>query len=214
MATAEVIDLTVLSSSPPAYSNGRTPNVDRTTQQAKNPAIDKITTTLLGDGELPRAAKPTTAVPRKQKRKKSRQDPTTTKGENTGSGDKRRRREDERDAPSRSRSRSPPDRATRACPLSKMPADSLFFVDDKPADVRDPYANTLAGPSQAERNGGLMLPPHVNVADGSPGTQEHPLHTFSDAEEGEDDFINYLDVEGERSVCILLAEPLPLCTLI
>lgn len=202
MATAKVIDLTVLSSSPPTYSNGRAPNVDQTTEQVKNPAIDEITTASLGDGELQRAAKPSTAAPRKQKRKKSQQDPTTTNGENVGSGDKRRRREDERGASSRGRSRSPPDRATRGCPLSKMPADSLFFVDDKPADVRDPYASTPAGPSRAERSGGLMLPPHVNVADGSPGTQEHPLPALSNAEEGEEDFINYLDVEGERSIGI------------
>jgi hypothetical protein len=88
-------------------------------------------------------------------------------------------------------------------------------VDDRPADIRVPYISTsLAGPSRTQQNGGLVLPPHVNVADGSSEAQEPSLAALSDAEEGEEDFIDYLDVDGDRSVCISLAEPLLLCTLI
>jgi hypothetical protein len=97
-AAAEVVDLTGLPSSPPVYlSHGnRTPYVDRTTEQPKNPAIDKDAGAPPEDGELHRAVKPTNTNPQKQrKRKKSQQDPVITKRENMESGDKRRRRGDE-----------------------------------------------------------------------------------------------------------------------
>lgn len=215
---AEVVDLIGLSSSPPAYlSRGdRTPYVDRATEQPKNPAIDKGADGPLDDGELSRAAKPTNTNPRKQrKRKKPQQDPVTTKGENVESGDKRRRREDEPGEFSRGNSPSLPDHTIERRALREKPLESLFYVDDQPADVRDPYVSTpLAGPSKTQQNGGLVLPRHVNVADGSSEAQEPSLVAFPDAEEGEEDFIDYLDIDGDRSVCISLAEPLLLCTLI
>lgn len=219
MTAAEVIDLTGLSSSPPVYPHGndKTPDVGQVTDRLKNPAIYKDPVVPSEDGELPRVGKPTTATPRKQrKRKKSQQDPVATKDDNTVSTDKRRRQGDERDnTSSRDHSRSPPDRATRRRTLREMPSDSLFFVDDKPADNRGPYASaTLAGPSRTQKNGGLVLPPHVNVTDGSSESQEPPLPPLLDAEEASEDFIDYLDVDGDRSVCISLAEPLSPCTLI
>lgn len=212
MATAEVIDLTGLPSSSPVrfYSNDRTHDVDQTIGQLKNPTIDKDAAALPEDGELPRAAKPTAAPQKQRKRKKPQPDPAAPKEENAETGDKRRRRGGERDEPPRRNSRSP-DRATRGHALREIPSESLFFVDDKPADVRAAYGSaTLAGPSTAQRNDGLVLPPHVNVA-GSSETQEPPL---SDVEEDEEDFIDYLDVDGDRSVCIPFTKPLPLCTLI
>jgi len=217
-AAAEVIDLTGLPSSPPVhlYSGDQTPGVGRTTQQLKNSAIDNDADVPLEDGELMRAVKPTNHNPRKQrKRKKSQQDPTTTKGENADSGDKRRRRDDEPDLPSRGNSRSPPNRAARRRALREKPSDQdpLFFVDDKPADIRVPYFSA-AGPSGTQQKGGLVLPPHVNVTDGSSEAQEPSLVHLSDAEEGEEDFIEYLDIDGDRSVCIPFAEPLLLCKLI
>ena len=215
---AEVLDLTGLPSSPPVYlSHGdRTSYVDRTTEQPKNPAINKDANVPLEDGELPRAVKPTNTNPRKQrKRKKSQQDPVITMRENVESSDKRRRRGDEPDESSRGNSRSPPVHATRRHALREKPLETLCYVDDQPADIRDPYVSTpLAGPSKMQQNGGLVLPPHVNVADGSSGAQEPSLVTLSDAEEGEEDFIDYLDVYDDRSVCISLAEPLLLCILI
>ena len=213
---AEVIDLTGLSSSPPVYlySGDRTPNVNRTTEQLNNSTIDKDADVPLEDGELPRAAKPTNTSPRKQrKRKKYQQDTLTTNGD-VESGDKRRRREDEPDELSRGDSRSPPDRISRRRALREKSPESLFFVDDQPADIRDPYVPTsLAGPSRTQQHG-LVLPLHVNVADGSSEAQEPSLVALSDPEEGDEDFIDYLDVDGDRSVCISLAEPLPPCTLI
>ena len=201
---AEVIDLTGLSSSPPAhfYSDDRTPNVDQTTERLKNPPIDKDASVPPEDAELPPTAKPKNTNPQKQrKRKKSQQGPATTKGENKESGDKRRRREDERDEPPRASSRSP-GRAARRRALREKPSDSLFFVDDKPADIRAPYVSpALAGPSRTQQNDGLVLPPHVKVADGSSEAQEPSLSALSDAEEGEEDFIDYLDIDGDRSVC-------------
>lgn len=216
-AAAGVVDLTGLPSSSPVHLNrdDRTSYENRTTERPKNPAIDTDADFPLEDGELPRAVKPTSTNSRKQrKRKKSRQDPVTTKGENVESGDKRRRREDEPDEFSRGDSRSP-DRATRRRALREDLSGSLFFVDDQPADVRDPYVfPSLAGPSSTQQNGGLVLPPHVSVADGSSETQEPPPSALSDAEEGEEDFIDYLDVDGDRSVCISFVEPLLLHTLI
>lgn len=216
--TAQVVDLTEFSSSPPGllHSDDRTPDVDRTTERLKNSAIDKDADVPLEDEELLRAVKPTASNPRKQrKRKKSQQDPATTKGENVESGDKRRRRDHEPDLPSRENSCSPPNRAARRRALHEKPSDPLFFVDDKPADIRCPYVSTvLAGPSGTHQNGGLVLPLHVNVADGSSEAQEPPLPALSDAEEGEEDFIDYLDIDGDRSVCISLAEPSLQCTLI
>ena len=218
MALAEVVDLTGLPSSPPVCLNGNDQPLDagRATEQLKIPAIDKDRVVPLEDGELPRTAKPTMSTPQKQrKRKKSQQDPVAVKDEHTVNTEKRRRQGDERDnMSSRDRSRSPPNRATRKRGLREMPSDSLFFVDDKPADIRGPYTSpTLAGPSGTQNNDGLVLPPHVNVADGSSEPQEPPL-PFSDAEEDEGDFIDYLDVDGDRSVCIFSAEPLSLCALI
>jgi len=218
-AAAEVIDLTGLPSSPLyLYSGDQTPDVNRKTEQLKNSAIDKDADVPLEDGELPRAVKPTNPNPRKQrKRKKTQQDPTTAKEEIAGSGDKRRRRDSELNLPSRGDSRSPPNRTARRRALREKPSDPdlLFFVDDKPADIRGPYASTaLAGPSRTQQNGGLVLPPHVNVTDGSSETQEPSLVALSDAEEGEEDFIDYLEIDGDRSVCIPFVEPLVLCTLI
>ena len=215
VAAAEVIDLTVLPSSPPAclYSVDRTPDVDQTIEQLKISAIDEDIVVPLEDGERSQASvKPTSAdLQKPRKRRKSQQDLATTKGEN----DKRRRREDERDEPPRANSRSPPGRAARRRALRENPPDSLFFVDDKPADVRDPYVSpALAGPSRTQRNGGLVLPHNVKVADGSSEAQDPSLVVLPDAEEGEEDFIDYLDIDGDRSVCISLAEPSPLCTLI
>jgi len=215
---AEVVDLIGLSSSPPVYLSRdiRTPYVDRTTEQPKNPAIGKGADGPLQDGELSRAAKPTNTNPRKQrKRKKPQQDPVITKGENMESGDKRRRREDEPGEFSRGNSPSPPDHTIERRALREKPLESLFYVDDQPADIRDPYVSTpFAGPSKTQQNGGLMLPRHVNVAGGSSEAQEPSLVAFPDAEEGEEDFIDYLDIDGDRSVCISLVKPLLLCTLI
>ena len=217
-AAAEVIDLTGLSSSPPTHSHhdDRTPYADRTAEQPKNTAIGKGAGVALEDGEFTRAEKPTNTSPRKQrKRKKSQQDPATTKGENVESGDNRRRRVDEPGELSRGNSPFPPDRVSRRHTLRERPSESLFFVDDQPANIRDPYISaSLAGPSRAQQNGGLILPPHVKIADGSSEAQESSLVVMSDAEEGDEDFIDYLDVDGDRSVGISLAEPLPLCTLI
>ena len=216
MTAAEVIDLTGLSSSPPVYSNDQMSHVGRATEQPTSSAIDKDTAVSTEDGELPRVTKPTMPTPQKQrKRKKSQQDPAITKEEKPTTTDKRRRQGDERnDALFRGRSRSPPDRATRRRALHEMSSESLFFVDDKPVDIRDSYApTTLAGPSRAQKNSGLVLPPHVNVADGSSESQAPSLPPPSDPEEGED-FIDYLDVDGDRSVCISLTESLSLCTLI
>jgi protein AIR1/2 len=174
--------------------------VGRTTKQLKNSAIHKEVDVRLEDGELPPTVKPTNPDPRNQrKRKKSQQDPATTKGENEENGDKRRKREDEGGEPSRANSRSPPDRATRRRALREKPSDSLFFVDDEPADIRDPY---VAGPSRMQQIDGLVLPPHVKVAEGSSEVQEPSFVALSDAEGGEEDFIDYLDVDGDRSVCI------------
>lgn len=203
---ASVIDLTNLSSSPPVHlcSDDETPIVDRTTEQLENSGVDKGADVPLEDGDLPRAVKSTDAGPRKQrKRKKYQQDTVATKGDNVESGDKRRRREDEPDELSRGNSRSLPDRVARRRALRESPPEPLFFVDDQPADIRVPYfSNSLAGPSRTQQNGGLVLPPHVKVTDGSSETQEPPLLTLSDAEEDEEDFIDYLDVDGDRSVCI------------
>lgn len=206
MVAAEIVDITVPLSSPPAYlyDNGQTPDVDQVTKQLKDPTIDNSTFVLLEDGELPHAVKPAAVTPQKQrKRKKSRQDLITAKDENTAGTDKRRRQGNKRDGPSsRDHSRSPPGRGTRRRALREIPSHYLFFVDDKPADIRGPYTTTTpAGPSGTQKYGGLMLPPHVNVADGSSESQEPSLPPFSDAEEGED-FIDYLDVDGDRSVCI------------
>lgn len=206
MVAAEVIDLTGLPSSSPVrrYGNVKTPGVGRATEQPKGPAIDKDSVNPLEDGELPRAVKQTMVAPQKQrKRKKSQQDPVMAKDENAVSTDKRRRQGDERDNTSpRDHSRSP-DRATRRRALQEIPSESLFFVDDKPADIRGSYVSTtLAGPFRTQKSGGLVLPPHVNVADGSSESQEPPLPPLSDAEEGGEDFIDYLDVDGDRSVCI------------
>lgn len=219
MAAAEVIDLTELPSSSPIHLNGneKLPDVGRATEQLKGPAIDKDTVAPLEDGELSRAVKPPLHTRQKtRKRKKSQQDPVTEKHENAVSTDKRRRQGDERNNTSlRDRSRSPLDRATRRRLLHEISSDSLFFVDDKPADVRDPYTSiALAGPSGTQKNGGLVLPPHVNVTDGTSASQEPSLPPFSDAEEDEEDFIDYLDVDGDRSVCISLTELLSLCKLI
>ena len=213
MVAAEVIDLTTLPSSSPVrlYSADRTPDVDRTTEQLKNSTIGKDADVPLEDGELsPATVKPTNTDPQRQrKRKKSQHGSITTKGETEESNDKRRKREDERN------SCSPPDRAARRRALREKPSDSLFFVDDKPANVRDPYVSSaLAGPSRMQQNGGLVLPRHVKLAEGSTETQEPSLVVIPDAEEDEEDFIDYLDTDGDRSVCISLAEPLPLCTLI
>ena len=219
MVAAGVIDLTNPSSSPPGplYSVDRTPDADRTAEQLRNSTIDKDANVPLEDGEfLPAAMKPTSTDLRKQrKRKKSQQDSAATKGENEESGDKRRRREAERDEHSRANSRSPPDRAARRRALREKPSDSLFFVDDKPADIRNPYVSpALAGPSGTQRTGGLVLPRHVKVAEGSSGAQEPPPVVIPDPEEDEEDFIDYLDTDGDRSVCISLAEPSLQCTLI
>jgi hypothetical protein len=213
LAAAEVIDLTGPSSPPPYLPSGyRTPNMDRTTKQPKNSATDKDADFPLEDGEI---AKPTNTNPRKKrKHKKSQHEPGTTNGENE-SGDKRRRRDDEQGDPPRVRSHSPPDRAARRRTLREKSPDSLFFVDDKPADIRDPYVSPgLAGPSRAQQNDGLVLPPHVKVAGESSEAQEPSLAVLSDAEECDEDFIDYLDTDGDRRVCISLAEPLPPCTLI
>ena len=212
MSVAGVTDLTGLSSSPPSYLN----HDDRTAERPKNSTINKDVDVPLEDGEPSRAVKPITTNVRKQrKRKKSQQDSVVTKGENVESNDKRRRREDELDGFSQGNSYSPPDGLAGRRSLRERPSESLFFVDDQPADVRDPYVSaTLAGPSNMRQSGGLMLPLHVNVADRSSETQEPPPITLSDAEEGEEDFIDYLDVDGGRSVCISLAEPPRLCTLI
>ena len=211
-AAAEVTDLTGLSSSPPSYSNhgDRKPYAERTAEQSKNSAINKYADVPPEDGEPSRAVKPITTNTRKQrKRKQSQQDSVGTKGENVESNDKRRRREDELDGFSQGNSRSSPDGVAGRRSLREKPSGGLFFVDDQPADIRDPYVSaSLAGPSNTHQNGGLVLPPHVNVADGSSETQEPPSVALSDAEEGEEDFIDYLDVYGERSVCISLAEPL------
>ena len=219
MTAAEVIDLTELPSSSPVhiYGNDKTPDVGRATEQLKSPAIDKDTVVALEDGELSRAVKPPLPTGQKpRKRKKSQQDPVTVKHENTASTDKRRRQGDERkNTLPRNPSPSPSDRTTGRYAVHEIPSDSLFFVDVKPADVRDSYASiALAGPSGTQKFGGLVLPPHVNVADGSSGSQGPSLPPFSDAEEDEEDFIDYLDVDGDRSVCISLAEPLSLCKLI
>jgi hypothetical protein len=217
LAAAEVIDLTGPPSSPPIYlsSDDRMPGVGRTTEQLTNPAGGRDSDVPLEDGELPPTMKPTDTSPRKKrKRKKSQQDPVVTKDENEESGDKRWRRTDEQDEPPRVNSRSPPDRAARRRALREKPSDSLFFVDDEPADIRDPYVSpALAGPSRTQQNGGLVLPPHVKVAGEPSEAQEPSLAVLSDAEEDEEDFIDYLDIDGDRRVCISLAEPL-LCTLI
>ena len=217
MVAAEVIDLTGLSSSPVyPHDNGKMPDVGRATEQLKNPAIDKDRLVPLEDGELPRDLKPTMATPQKQrKRKKSQQDPISVKDERVVSTDKRRRQGAERDnTPPRDHPRSP-DRAIRRRTLHEIPSDSLFFVDETPADIGGSYVSiTPAGPSSAQKNGGLMLPPHVNVANETSEFQEPSLPPFSDEEEGEEDFIDYLDVDGDRSVCISLTESLALCRLI
>jgi hypothetical protein len=214
MGTTDVINLTALSSSPVRpHNNDRAPDVGRTVEPLKDSAIHKEPDVPSEDGELPRSVKPTTTPSRKQrKRKKSQQDSVKTKDEDVENGDKRRKRGDEPHEPPRNNSRSP-DRTAPKHPLHAMPSESLFFVDDKLADIRESYASTaLAGPSSMQRNGGLVLPPHVDVADGSSGTQVPSLPAFSDPEEGEEDFIDYLDVDGDRSVCLLPAEPPPLCT--
>jgi len=217
VAAAEVIDLTGPSPTPPVrhYNGDRTHDVGRTAEQLKIPAISTDAGVPLEEGELPPTVKQANAKPRKQrKRKVSQPDPASTKGENKESGDKRRRRGDERDEPSRANSPSPPDRAARRRALREKPPDSLFFVDDKPGDIRDPYvSSTLAGPSRTQQNDGLVLPHHVKLSKGSSEAQEPSLDVFSDAEEGED-FIDYLDIDGDRSVCISLTKPLLLCTLI
>ena len=207
MSTAAgVIDLTGLSSSPPSHPDhgDRKPYADRTAKQPKKSAINKDTNAPPEDGEPSRAVKPITTNTQKQrKRKNSQQDSVGTKGENVESNDKRRRREDELDGISQGGAYSPPDVVAGRRSLREKPPGSLFFVDDKPADIRDPYVSaSLAGPSNAQQNGGLILPPHVNVADEPSETQEPPPVALSDAEEGEEDFIDYLDVYGERSVCI------------
>jgi len=217
LAAAEAIDLTGSSPTPPVrlYNGDRTHGVGRTTEQLKKPAIGKDAGVSLEDGELPPTTKSPNSKPRKpRKRKVSQADPVFTKGENGECGDKRRRRGGERDEPPRANSHSPPDRAARRRALREKPSDSLFFVDDKPGDIRDPYISTaLAGPSRTQQTDGLVLPIHVKVAKGSSEAQEPSLDVFSDAEEGED-FIDYLDIDGDRSVCISLAKPLLLCTLI
>lgn len=184
--------------------------MDRATKQIQKPAIGTDAGVPLEDGELLPAAK--SRKPRKHK--VSQADPISTKGENEENGDKRRRRGSEWGEPSRANSHSPPDRAARRRALREKPSDSLFFVDDKPGDIRDPYISAaLAGPSRTHQNDGLVLPIHVKVAGGSSEAQEPSLDVFSDKEEDED-FIDYLDIDGDRSVCILLAKPPLLCTLI
>ena len=216
VAAAELIDLTDPSPTPPVrlYNGDRTNGVGRTKEQLKKPAIGTDAGVSLEDGELPPTAKSPNSKPRKpRKRKVSQADPVSTKGENDEYGDKRRKRGGERDEPSRANSHSPPDRAARRRALREKPSDSLFFVDDKPGDIRDPYVSTAsAGPSRMQQNDGLVLPIHVKVAKGSSEGQEPSLDVFSDAEEGED-FIDYLDIDGDRSVCISRQAPL-LCTLI
>ena len=215
VVAAEVIDLTNLPPTPPVrlYNGDRAHDVDQTTQQLKKPAIGTDAGVSLEDGELPPSVKAANAKPRKpRKRKVSQPDPPSTKGENEGSGDKRRRRGDERDEPSRENSPSPPDRAARRRALREKPSDSLYFVDDKPGDIRDPYVS-LAGPSRTHQTDGLVLPHHVKVANGPSEAQEPSLDVFSDAEE-DGDFIDYLDIDGDRSVCISLVKPPLLYTLI
>jgi len=206
---AEVIDLTGLPSSSPVYP------LDRTKERPKNSAIDKDTDVPLEDGAFPRAETPTNTSPRKQrKRKKSQQDPVA-KGKNVESGDNRRRRVEEPGELSRGNSPFPPDRVSQRHTLREKPPESLFFVDDQPANIRNPYISaSLAGPSRTQENGGLFLPPHVKIADGDSEAQEPSLTVLPDAEEGEEDFIDYLDVDGDRSVGVSLVEPLSLCTLI
>jgi len=217
VAALEVVDLTGSSPAPPVrlYNGDRTHGVGQATEQLKKPAIGTDAGVSLEDGELPLATKSPNSKPRKlRKRKVSQADPLPTKGENEGCGDKRRRGGGERGEPSRANSRSPPHRAARRRALREKPSDSLFFVDDKPGDIRDPYVSTaLAGPSRTQQNDGLVLPIHVKVANGSSEAQEPSLDVFSGAEEGED-FIDYLDIDGDRSVCIFLAKPPLLCTLI
>ena len=204
MDMPEVIDLTALSSSPPIClnNNDRTPNAGRTTEDLKTSVIDKDANVPLEEGELPRLPELAAATPPKQrKRKKSQQDTVKIKDENV---DKRRRRGGERD------NSHSPDRVARERPLHEIPSESLFFVDDKLVDIRGSYAPTLlAGPSGTQRNGGLVLPPHVNVAGESSETGGPSLPAFSDGEGDEEDFIDYLDVDGDRSVCLPLAEPHP-----
>ena len=205
VAVAEVIDLTGLSSSSPIrpHSGDRTDSVDRTVGNLKNSAIDKDSGVSLEDGELFTTTKPANPKLRKQrKRKISQQDSAPTKGEDEENGDKRRRREDKRGGRSRENSHSPADRTVRRRAPCETPSDSLFFVDDKPADIRDAYVSfALAGPSGTQQNDGLVLPPHVKVSNSSSDAQEPSLVEFSNAEEGED-FIDYLDIDGDRSVCI------------
>ena len=212
VAAAEVIDLTSLRSSPPTclHSGDRTLDVNRTTGQLQGSVTD--VDVPLEDGELRPTVAPTNTNPRKQrKRKKSQHDSATARGEDEENSDKRQRRVHERDKPSRADSRSPPDRATRR---PAKPSDSLFFVDDKPANIRDPYVPALAGPSRTQRNNGLVLPHHVKLTEGSSEVQEPPPAVLSDAEGGEEDFIDYLDIDGDRIVCISLAGPLLQYTLI
>ena len=209
VATAEVIDLTGPSTTAPArlYNGDRTHGMGRMTEQLKKPAIGTDAGVSLEDGELPPTTKSPNSKPRKpRKRKVSQPDSVSTKEENEKSGDKRRRRGGEPDERSREISHSPPDRAARRRALREKPSDSLFFVDDKPGDIRDPYVSTaLAGPSRTQQTDGLVLPIHVKVAKGSSEAQEPSLDVFSDAEEGED-FIDYLDIDGDRSVCISLVK--------
>ena len=215
VAAAEAVNLTGPSPNPPVrlYNGDRAHDLDRTTKQLQKPAIGTDAGVPLEDGELPPATKSPNSKPRKpRKRKVSQADPVSTKGENEENGDKRRRRGGERGEPSRANSHSPPDRAARRRALREKPSDSLFFVDDKPGDIRDPYV-ALAGPSRTHQNDGLVLPIHVKLTKGSSEAQEPSLDVFSGEEEGED-FIDYLDIDGDRSVCISLAKPPLLCTLI
>lgn len=200
MAPPEVVDLTALSSSPPIhiYSDGITPDVDRKKGLPKNPSISADANVSPEDGELSRAVKPATVTQQKQrKRKNSQQDSTTAKEGSAKDGDKRRRRGREQEESSRDKSHSPSNRAARRRNLRETPADTLFFVDEKPANIRDPYVSTaLAGPSRKEQDG-LLLPSHVRVFDGSAETQELPP-----TDDDDDDFIDYLEVSGDRNVCL------------
>lgn len=110
---------------------------------------------------------------------------------------KRRERERESELPSRPRSRSPE-------------SPPLFFVDNHPAEIpsnaRPPVPPAIAQAKPAESKGdeegpSLLLPPHVFILEGD---VDIPVEILPPppADSDEDDYIEYLDYDDDRRVCL------------